>query len=159
EVDRLGRRPLRRDDQVALVLAVLVIDQDEHPALAGFLDDILGRGLHLAEGHPPSVLFERTHGLCSHSRCTYRASMSSSRLSRWPGLAVPRVVTAWVCEMMFTPKRLPSTSFTVSEIPSTAIEPLEAMKRASSPGASNTKRTLPPSDAIDAIRPTPSTWP
>ena len=48
EVDGLGRRALRRDDEVALVLAVLVVDQDEHPALAGFLDDVLGRGLHLA---------------------------------------------------------------------------------------------------------------
>ena len=48
EVDRFGRGALRRDDEVALVLAVLVVDQDEHPALAGFLDDVLGRGLHLA---------------------------------------------------------------------------------------------------------------
>jgi hypothetical protein len=41
--------------------AILVVDEDEHPALAGLLDDVLGGGLDLAEGDPPSVLFERTH--------------------------------------------------------------------------------------------------
>jgi hypothetical protein len=61
--------------------------------------------------------------------------------------------------MMFTPKRLPSTSFTVSEMPSTATEPLEAMKRARSAGASNTKRTLPPPASSTRSCPTPSTWP
>ena len=56
-----GVAHLRGDDEVALVLAVLVVDQDEHPAVAGVLDDVLGRGLHLAEGDPPGVLFERAH--------------------------------------------------------------------------------------------------
>jgi hypothetical protein len=42
EVDLLGRRHLRGDDQVALVLAVLVIDQDEHPAVARLVDDLFG---------------------------------------------------------------------------------------------------------------------
>ena len=60
---------------------------------------------------------------------------------------------------MFTPKRLPSTSLTVREMPSMATEPLEATKRASSAGASKTKRMLPPSGVIDTIVPTPSTWP
>ena len=69
EVDGLGRRPLRGNDEVALVLAILVVDQDEHPALAGFLDDVLGRRLDLTEGDPPSVLFERAHDLwCSNNR-------------------------------------------------------------------------------------------
>ena len=69
EVDGLGRRPLRGNDKVALVLAILVVDQDEHPALAGLLDDVLGRRLDLAEGDPPGVLFERAHVLwCSNNR-------------------------------------------------------------------------------------------
>ena len=42
EVDRVGRGELRRDDQVALVLPVLVVDQDEHAAVARFLDQLLG---------------------------------------------------------------------------------------------------------------------
>jgi len=35
EVDRIGRGHLRWNDQVTLVLAVFVIDQDEHPAVTG----------------------------------------------------------------------------------------------------------------------------
>ena len=43
EIDRVGRRHLRGDDQVPLIFAVLVIDQDEHPAVARFLDNLLDR--------------------------------------------------------------------------------------------------------------------
>ncbi len=43
EVDRVGRRHLRGDDQIALILAVLVIDQNEHAAVARFLDNLLDR--------------------------------------------------------------------------------------------------------------------
>ena len=71
EVDRFGGGALRGDHEIALVLAILVIDQDEHPALAGFLDYVLGSGLHFGEGDPPSVLFERAHDFsCSNSRAT-----------------------------------------------------------------------------------------
>ena len=41
EVDDLRRHLLRRDDEVALVLAVLVVDDDDHPALAQFLERLL----------------------------------------------------------------------------------------------------------------------
>ena len=34
EVDRLGRRALGRDEEIAFVLAVLVVHEDHHPALA-----------------------------------------------------------------------------------------------------------------------------
>jgi hypothetical protein len=44
EVDRLGGRLLGGDDQVALVLAVLVIDQDDHAAGGDVGDDFLGCG-------------------------------------------------------------------------------------------------------------------
>ena len=43
------RAHLRRDHQVALVLAVLVVDQDEHPAVARVLDDLLDRGDRVEE--------------------------------------------------------------------------------------------------------------
>ena len=43
EVDRVGGRHLRRDDKVAFIFAILVIDQDEHAAVARFLDDLLDR--------------------------------------------------------------------------------------------------------------------
>ena len=41
EVDGVGRRHLRRDDKVALVLALLGIDEDEHAAVARVLDHLL----------------------------------------------------------------------------------------------------------------------
>ena len=43
EVDRAGRAHLRRDDQVAFVLAVLVVDEDEHAPVPRVLDDLFGR--------------------------------------------------------------------------------------------------------------------
>ena len=40
KVDRISVRKLRRDHQIAFVLAVLVIDQHEHTPLTGFFDDL-----------------------------------------------------------------------------------------------------------------------
>ena len=57
EVDRVGRRHLRRDDEVALILAVLVVDQDEHAAVARLVDDLLGADQHLG-GAALDQLFE-----------------------------------------------------------------------------------------------------
>ena len=42
EIDRVRRRELGRDDQIALVLPILVVDQNEHPAVARFFDQFLG---------------------------------------------------------------------------------------------------------------------
>ncbi|MNR54925.1 hypothetical protein D3C85_1752040 [compost metagenome] len=39
EADRLGGAHFRRQQQVALVLAVLVVDQQDHPAPAEVFDD------------------------------------------------------------------------------------------------------------------------
>ena len=44
EVDRLGRGELGRDREVALVLAVLVVDDDDEAALADLLDRLLDGG-------------------------------------------------------------------------------------------------------------------
>ena len=51
EVDRLGRRELRRDHEVALVLAVGVVDDDDECALADVLDRVLDRGERCRDGH------------------------------------------------------------------------------------------------------------
>ena len=48
EVDRVGSRHLRGNDEVALILPVLVVDQDEHPAVARLVDDLLGARHHAA---------------------------------------------------------------------------------------------------------------
>jgi hypothetical protein len=44
KIDRVGSRHLRRDDEIALILAILVIDQDEHPAVARLVDQLFGTG-------------------------------------------------------------------------------------------------------------------
>jgi len=42
EVDRIGRRHLAGDDQVTLILTILVVHQNEHPAITGLFDDFFG---------------------------------------------------------------------------------------------------------------------
>ena len=43
EIDGVGRRHLRGDDEVAFVLAVLGVDQDDHAPVAQVLDDLVDR--------------------------------------------------------------------------------------------------------------------
>ena len=43
EVDGVGRGHLRRDHEIAFVLAVLGVDQDDHAAVAQVLDDLVDR--------------------------------------------------------------------------------------------------------------------
>ena len=52
EVDRIRRGELRRNDQIALVLPVLVIDQDEHAAVARLLDQFIGSRRGIATARP-----------------------------------------------------------------------------------------------------------
>ena len=42
EIDRVGGRHLAGNDEVALILAAFVVDEDEHAAVARFVDDRLG---------------------------------------------------------------------------------------------------------------------
>ena len=42
EVDDFRGRHLRRDDDVALILTLFGVDEDEHAAVARIFDDILG---------------------------------------------------------------------------------------------------------------------
>jgi hypothetical protein len=44
EVDRVGSGHLRRNHEVALILPVLVVDENEHAAIAGLVDDLFGAG-------------------------------------------------------------------------------------------------------------------
>ncbi len=107
EVDRLLRRELGGDDEVALVLAIGIVDDDDHPAGADVLDRFLDRR-------------ELAH---VRSRSTYFASTSTSRLTESPGSSEPSVVASSVCGMSATAKPSSSRAATVSEVPSTAIEP------------------------------------
>ena len=58
----------------------------------------------------------------------------------WEALACLSDVLSHVCGIIFTPNTSPSTSFTVSDIPSSATDPLEAIKCASSCGTRIFKR-------------------
>ena len=64
-----------------------------------------------------------------------------------------------VCGMMLTPKLAPSTSFTVSDTPLTAMLPLGATKRAKRRGSSNSQRVEPFSGVAESTFASPSTWP
>jgi hypothetical protein len=50
EVHGVGRRHLSRDDEIAFILPVLVIDQDEHAAVARLVDQLFRAGKETA-GH------------------------------------------------------------------------------------------------------------
>ena len=109
EVDRLGRGELRREREVALVLAVLVVAHDDHAAGADVLQRRLDRGERPA------------HRATSFS--TYLASTSTSRLTGRPGAAAPSVVRSSVSGISATENQSSPISATVSETPSTAIDP------------------------------------
>ena len=59
EVDLVGRGELGRDDDVALVLAVLGVDQDVGAALARVLDDVLDRRRSACRRVMPAVSCQR----------------------------------------------------------------------------------------------------
>jgi hypothetical protein len=40
EIDRLGRHEVGGEDEIAFVLAVLRVDEDDHPPVADFVDDL-----------------------------------------------------------------------------------------------------------------------
>src|SRR5436305_5917554 len=110
EVDRLGRRELSGDRQVALVLAVLGVADDDHLPGADVLERVLDRA-------------ERRAHRFTASFSTYLASTSTSRFTTRPGPASPSVVRSSVSGMSETVNPVSSTEATVSETPSTAIEP------------------------------------
>ena len=60
EVDRIRGGKFRRDDEIAFIFAILRIDQDEHPAIAGILDDVLdGRKGDIAHARVSENSFRR----------------------------------------------------------------------------------------------------
>src|SRR5690606_6341513 len=122
EIDLFRRRELGRDDDVALVLPILGVDQDVGPPVAGVLENVLDR----TDRTVVAVGRQGAHAVSCH-RARYRASISISRLTRAPVFSAPRVVCSRVWGMTFTSKRVPSTALTVRDTPSTVIEPLGAI--------------------------------
>ena len=93
EGDQLRRRELGGEDQVALVLAVLVVDDDDGAAVLdggdGALDGVEAPQ-RAAHDRPPS------------RRSTYLAITSTSRLTGSPGARAPSVVSRRVVGMRLT---------------------------------------------------------
>ena len=116
EVDRLGGDELRGHRQVALVLAVLVVADDDHLALADVLDRLLDRReRRLDRAHDRAVAI---------SLSTYFASTSTSRFTVVPACAAPRFVRSQRLWYQRDGKGMRSpSSATVSDTPSTAIDP------------------------------------
>ena len=132
EVDRLGRGELRRHRQVALVLAGLVVADDDHPPAANVLDRLLDRregalvrpGAHalcLALGHMAHARSFPANG--DTSRSTYLATMSHSTFSLSPAPASPRVVRSRVSGIRETSAQDSPKSTTVRLTPLSAIDP------------------------------------
>ena len=83
EVDRVGRRHLRRDDEVALILAVFVVDEDEHAAVARLVDDLLGPDQHLGRCRAGSAF--RAGRACRRSGSSRAAPSLRRRIGMKPG--------------------------------------------------------------------------
>src|SRR5207342_3087604 len=100
--DLFGRCELRRDDDVALVLAVLGVHQDVGAAVAGVLDDLLdgrdgaGEGVvlrrttaadrgQIGSFHAPALIFANsmtcsaTVAICQASRASQNSPAASNR--------------------------------------------------------------------------------
>ena len=71
EIDRIRGRELRGDHQIALILAVFIIHQDEHAPTARFFQQFLGRRDEVSEGSADGG-FRRlgSHALNSSMRAT-----------------------------------------------------------------------------------------
>ena len=96
--DPLGRRRLRGEDDVGLVLAVRRVGDEHRTPRAQRLQRVLDR----AEAHAGGGRHRSTPAVES-SRSVYLASTSTSRLTRAPGASVPRVVASSVVGMSETP--------------------------------------------------------
>ena len=179
ERHQLRRRLLGREDQVALVLAVRVVDHHHGPARGQIRERPLDRGearrprrrpaeppsapapaAAAASGGPATVSPPACWtppprcsppppaALCrpvaaapsppgaypAMSRSTYFATTSTSRLTVSPTARDPSVVCASVVGISATENVAPSVPATVSDTPSTVIDPFSTTYRARWPG-------------------------
>ena len=130
EVDGLGRHELGRDRQVALVLAILVVDDDHEPPGADVLDRLLDGG----EDGCSVPRCSSTHRTVQRTATTVapEARGGARRTSRGrrprgspagPARARDSVVSASVCGISATSNASSCSAAIVSETPSTVIEP------------------------------------
>jgi non-ribosomal peptide synthetase component F len=77
EVDLLRRCHLRGDDQIAFIFAILIIDQDEHAAVARLVDDLFGAGQETAPQTGKRV------GISGHDNAPCAVDNGRARRSRY----------------------------------------------------------------------------
>src|SRR4030095_5724055 len=134
EVDRLWRHFRRRHRQIAFVLAIFIVDDDEHAAGVDGGDRLLDRreraALSRAFRDSDSRRFirhDRTLSNSSATRTTYLPSMSHSRFTGSPTFNADTLVCAQVNGMIMTSNWRSRKAATVRLMPSTATDTL-AMK-------------------------------
>src|SRR5262249_15782231 len=150
--DRFGRDLLRGYRQVAFVLAVWIVDDDDHgpgpERFNGFLDRCkwpasLARSLRNLQLVLHIVLIQAIcqcgtsdveHCASSAARTTYLPTRSHSRLTRSPAPRVRRFVWSSVNGTICTSNRSRPSAATVRLMPSTAIDPFNTMNGASPDG-------------------------
>ena len=137
EGDRLGSDPLGRHDEIALVLAVRVVDDDHHPALPDLFDRLRDRGEDLLLRSPRSCrsfLSGFDGGAAGHQalhvlRHVLRHDIDLHVQQDRPCRIVPSVVATRVCGISATSISSPWSAATVRLTPSRVIEPFSTTKR------------------------------
>src|SRR5688572_25565134 len=162
EVDRLGRDLFRRDRQVAFVLAILIVDDDDHPAGADLLDGVVYRRKRTVLagpfGNSNSRVFRGHRNNCA-ARATYFPTTSHSRFTGEPACSPLRFVCPHVNGMIMTSKSSGPRAATVRLTPSRATDPLGTKNGASSGGNATFSQRASPSTRTSRMVPIPSTCP
>src|SRR5437016_4393102 len=149
EVHGFRGHPVGRHHEVAFVLAIFVVHDEEDAPLTDLLDALL-------DGRKPGHVVP----LSASERTRYLPITSASMFVACPGLSRPSVVTASVCGISMTSKVRSPSAATVRLTPSTATEPW-GISRGSRSRLGSVTRTR----AVDSTRvtastvPTPSTCP
>src|SRR5437899_1409680 len=149
EVDGLRRDLVGGHDEIALVLAILVVDDHEDASRADLLDGRLDarKPRHVAP-------------LSASDRTRYLPIRSASTFVACPGLSRPSVVAASVYGISMTSKLMSPSAATVRLTPSTATDPWGISSGSSSRlGSAIRTRVVDSTRVISFTVPTPSTCP
>src|SRR3989441_2484558 len=149
EVDRLRRDLVGGHHEIALVLAVLVVNDHEDAPLADLLDRLL-------DGRKP----RHVAPLSASDRTRYLPITSASTFVACPDLSRPRVVAPSVYGISITSKLMSPSPATVRLTPSTATDPWGISSGSSSRRGSPIRtRVVDSTRVTSSTVPTPSTCP
>src|SRR5437899_1663149 len=149
EVHGFRGHPVGRHHEVAFVLAIFVVHDEEDAPLTDLLDALL-------DGRKPGHVVP----LSASERTRYLPITSASMFVACPGLSRPSVVTASVCGISMTSKVRSPSAATVRLTPSTATERWGISRGSSSRLGSVTRtRAVASTRVTSSTVPTPSTCP